>query len=170
MVIIDKIIGNSKDIDIPTKNIDFFNIEWFEAGKKILRKKTEQGREISLRLLKEGLRLKEGDILKIDSENAVIVNILPCDAIKIVPKTLLEMGSVCYEIGNKHLPLFIQQESVLIPYEEPIFRWLQVKEYRPEKTKEKLTCILNSTVRPHSHSGGIGTSILSKLINLSSNK
>jgi urease accessory protein len=76
------------------------------------------------------------------------------------------MGTVCYEIGNKHLPLFIQDDLVLMPYEDPTFKWLNAKGFDAQKVHTKLLNLLNSTVQPHAHPLGIGGSIFSKVMGL----
>lgn len=165
-MIIESVVGNIADTDISHLATDLLQLEWFETTKRIQRKKTASGREIALRFLKEGQRLRQGDILLIDATHAVVVDILPSDAIVVSPRSLLEMGSVCYEIGNKHLPLFIQDDQVLMPFEEPIYRWLLASGYATEKQHTRLTNLLNANVQPHSHGNG-GSSLFSKIMGLS---
>jgi len=165
-MIIESVVGNIADTDISHLATDLLHLEWFETTKRIQRKKTASGREIALRFLKEGQRLRQGDILLIDATHAVVVDILPSDAIVVTPRSLLEMGSVCYEIGNKHLPLFIQDDQVLMPFEEPIYRWLLASGYATEKQHTRLTNLLNANVQPHSHGNG-GSSLFSKIMGLS---
>lgn len=159
-------IGNLRDFDTGVRAIDPLPLEWFEASKRIQRRKTQNGIEVAIRFLKEGQRLNQDDILYADEKVLVAVDILPCDAIQVKPNTMLEMGTVCYEIGNKHLPLFIQDDLVLMPYEEPIFKWLTAKGFNPEKVHTRLLNMLNSTVQPHAHPLGIGGSIFSKIMGL----
>ncbi|MBC9932319.1 urease accessory protein UreE [Chitinophaga qingshengii] len=164
-MIIDKIIGNTNTLSLEGRTIDPLLLEWFETTKRIQRKHTQQGMEIAIRFLKEGQRLRIGDILYMDDNRAVVVDIIPSDAIVVTPRSLLEMGSVCYEIGNKHLPVFIQDDQVLMPFEEPIFRWLQAGGYDTVKAHTKLTNLLNANVQPHSHGNG-GSSLFSKIMSL----
>ncbi len=165
-MIVEQRIGTLQDTDIGTRTIDYLKLEWFETSKRIQRHKTESGLEIAIRFLKEGQRLNQDDILFMDEKSAVVVDILPCEAIQVVPTTMLEMGTVCYEIGNKHLPMFIQDDVVLIPFEDPIFKWLNAKGFKAEKVHTKLMNLLNSTVQPHAHPLGIGGSLFSKIIGL----
>jgi urease accessory protein len=124
--------------------------------------------EVAVRFLKEGQRLQQDDILLMDDERVVVVDIIPCEAIQVTPGTLYEMGSACYEIGNKHLPLFIQDDVILLPYEAPIFRWLSAKGFKTEKVQAKLLNLLNTTVQPHGHvlEGEEGGSLFSKIMAL----
>ena len=165
-MIIENILGNIKSMSIDDREIDFLRIEWFETTKRIQRKKTDEGIEFAIRFLKEGQRLHQGDILFMNDDTAVIIDINPTDTITIAPRSIYEMGSVCYEIGNKHMPLFIQNDQVLLPYEDPIFRWLTASGYQVEKVKTRLLEMLNSNVQPHGHGE---SSLFTKILGLVSN-
>lgn len=165
-MIIKEILGNTAQQSLDKLTIDLLEIEWYEATKRIQRKTSNGGTDLSIKFLKEGQRLHEGDILYQDNEKAIVVHIKPCDAIVIKPKTMLQMGTVCYEIGNKHMPLFIQEELVLMPFEMPMFRWLEASGYEPLKEEHQLLNLLKSNVEPHGHSGS--TSLFSKIINIAS--
>ncbi|MCK0205669.1 urease accessory protein UreE [Ornithobacterium rhinotracheale] len=168
-MIITQAIGKLENPSSVSKQVDYLDLEWFEATKKIQRKRTQAGEEVAIKFLKEGQRLYHHDILFEDENKLIVVNILPCEAIVISPKSLLEMGTVCYEIGNKHMPLFIQNDEVLMPYEHPMFRWLEASGYNPEKREERLLNLLKSNVEPHSHASS-GTSLFTKILNLASTK
>lgn len=163
-MIINETAGSIKQFDTANRTIDFLEIEWYEATKRIQRKKTKSGQEIAIKFLKEGQRLKQDDVLYADDHKLIVVDIIPCDAIVVKPNSLLEMGSVCYEIGNKHLPMFIQDDEVLLPFEEPIFKWLSASGYNTEKIFTRLTNIVNSTVQPHGHSES--SSLFFKIMNI----
>jgi urease accessory protein len=168
-MLIEKIVGNSDDIEIGNRAIDLLQIEWFEITKRVQRRKSNNGTDIAIRFLKEGQCLKQNDILFMDDEVVVMVDILPCDAITIKPKSMSEMGRVCYEIGNKHLPIFMENDLILLPYEDPIFRWLNAMGFDVAKTHTKLLNIVNSTVQPHGQGSG-NSSIFSKIIGLGKEK
>jgi len=160
-----EVIGNVETYPIGDKAKESLNLQWFEATKRIMRKRTDNDNEIIIKLLKQGTRLCEGDIVFEDINTIVVVNILPCDAIQVTPRSIYEMGTVCYEIGNKHLPLFIQGEHVLIPYEKPLERLLVATGYDVEKTHCKLLNMLKANVEPHQH-GGSGGSLFSTILDL----
>lgn len=160
-----EVIGNIETYPIGNRTKDILNLQWFEATKRIMRKRTEADQEIVIKFLREGSRLKEGDIVYGDAYKVVVVNILPCDAIQVAPRSIYEMGTVCYEIGNKHLPLFIQDDHVLIPYEKPLERLLIATGYEVTKTHCKLLNMLKANVEPHQH-GRSGGSLFSKILEL----
>lgn len=165
-MLIKEILGNTVLQSLGDLKIDLLEIEWYEATKRIQRKTSNDGTDLSIKFLREGQRLQDGDILFKNDEKAIVVHIKPCDTIVITPKNMLQMGTVCYEIGNKHMPLFIQGELVLMPFEMPMFRWLEAGGYEPAKEEHQLLNILKSNVEPHGHSGS--NSLFSKIINIAS--
>ncbi|WP_343673400.1 urease accessory protein UreE [Chitinophaga sp.] len=164
MILINSIQGNVKSADIGARVVDLLQLEWFETGKKIMRRHTLNGCEIGWKVVKELPVLQDGDILWMDENTVIAVSILPAAAIVLIPATMLDMATICYEIGNKHLPLFIVGEEVLVPYEEPLFRWLEAKGYAPKQEQRVLTNMLRSNVQPHEH--GSGTTLFSKILQL----
>lgn len=164
-MIIEQIIGNTATHNIAKLEVDLLELEWFETTKRIQRKRTNSGMEVAVKFVREGQRLSQNDILYQDAQKAVVVTIKPCEAIVMTPKSLLEMGTICYEIGNKHLPLFIQNDQIMMPFEMPMFRWLEASGYLPEKQEVQLLHLLKSNVAPHGHGS---TSLFTKILNIAS--
>ncbi|RDC62855.1 urease accessory protein UreE [Adhaeribacter pallidiroseus] len=168
-MIIKEIIGNTAFLSLANRTVDYLYLEWFETTKRIIRKETAAGQEVAIKLLQEGLRLQEGDVLWVNESAAIVVSIIACEAIVITPQSLLQMGTVCYEIGNKHLPLFIQDDEVLVPYEAPLFRLLAASGYQPQIKTRKLLHMLKANVVPHEHErvSKSGETLFTKILNLS---
>ena len=165
-MIIKKIIGNLKDVTVANRTVIYLELEWYETSKRILHKRTNSGHEISLKFLDQTQNLGEGDVLYEDTEMLIVVQIQPCDTIVIKPASMYEMAYVCYEIGNKHLPLFYENGELLIPYEDPLLRLLQASGLKPVVEERVLQHQLKSTVAPHGHSNS--RSLFSKIIQLTS--
>ncbi|SFE77824.1 urease accessory protein [Chitinophaga sp. CF118] len=166
MTVIESIQGNIQTVPLHNRTTDTLLLEWFETGKRVLRRSTVNGREIALRFLREAPLLQEGDILYMDEHTIIAVTIAPATAIVLTPATMADMAAICYEIGNKHLPLFLQGNQVLIPFEEPLFRWLEARGYVPAKEERTLSNMLRSNVMPHNHTSG--SSLFSKILQLTS--
>lgn len=147
------------------KDIDWLDLEWHEANKRILHKKTRAGREITMKFLKENQNLTQGDILYEDAKTIVVIDIQPCETIVIKPKNNFEIAAICYEIGNKHLPLFFQEDELLIAYEAPLFNLLTSLGYEVKKQNSKLINPLKTSVVSHAHN--ISESLFSKIMKLS---
>ena len=145
MKIISEILYNAKDSDLSSKEVDYFDIEWFETTRKVLRKLTRNGEEVAMRILKENFRVKHYDVFFENDERVIIANVLPADAVIVQPNTMLEMGTICYEIGNQHIPIFIENNEIIIPYEDPIYNVLNKSGYNPIKGKRIFENMLKAT-------------------------
>lgn len=153
--------GNLNAIHINNRYIDWLQLEWFETSKRILRRPTRSGKDISLKFLNKDPMLTQGDILYEDDTIIIAVDILPCEVLVIQPANQFEMASVCYEIGNKHLPLFFEENELLVPFELPLFRLLSTQGYAIKQDKRKLLYPLKTTIAPHAHGN---TSLFSKIM------
>lgn len=156
-------IGNLSNFNNGNKTIDWLSLEWYEARKRLLRKTTQAGKDVSIKFLNENPELTEGDILFEDDTMIIAVSILPCNCIVIQPKNMIEMASVCYEIGNKHLPLFYEEEQLLVPFENPLYKLLLAQGYDVKQESRKLIQPLKTTVAPH---GSSSESLFSKIMKL----
>ena len=127
----EKILGRADQTDLSGRQLDYVNIEWFEPFKKIHKKVTDKGEEVGIRLddtvLSRGLY--EGDILYLDKERALVVHTPKCMVIRVkVDENHPHMAAkVCYEIGNRHAPLFYGEEenTFITPYNEPMYLMLE---------------------------------------------
>ena len=137
--IMDTILGDLTSLQtegkITHQTIEHVALQWYESERNILRKTTNTGREVAFRLLKEGQRLKHDDVVFISDELVIAIEILPSDVIVLSPKTLPEMARACYEIGNKHSPLFLDGDEVTLPYDKPMFEWLQAAGFLSAKSE-----------------------------------
>ncbi len=157
-------IGNLNFFALHNRKIDYLLLEWYETNKRILHKKTLAGVEVVLKFLNENQQLTEGDIIYEDDFSIIVIEVKECDAIIIRPRTMFEMASVCYEIGNKHLPVFYHQEEILVAYETPLFQLLSSAGYDVNGGKRKLVNPLKTSVSPHGHNKQ--SSLFSKIMKL----
>lgn len=129
-MICEKIIGKLKEIDTTGKTIEYVEIEWHEAFKKIHKKVTDKGREVGIRLDDEVLSrgLYEGDMIYEDENLIIAVKTPPCEVISIHidPSHGFMVAKACYEIGNRHAPLFYGEDAFhfITPYNEPMLLML----------------------------------------------
>ncbi len=126
----EKVFGKVEDFDLSEKKIEYVDIEWHEAFKKIHRKVTDQGSDVGIRMddsvLSRGLF--QGDVIYLDEEVAVVVNTPPCEVIEIKTTDGHDMmaAKACYEIGNRHAPLFWGEtyDTFITIYDEPMMAML----------------------------------------------
>lgn len=129
-MICEKILGKLDPQRIQGKQVEYVDLDWEDAFKKIHKKETDAGTEIGIRMddtvLTRGLQ--DGDILYEDDSRVIAVRLLPCQMIlvKVAPDHAFMTAKVCYEIGNRHAQLFYGEEdnSFLTPYNEPMLLML----------------------------------------------
>ncbi|MDO4224292.1 MAG: urease accessory protein UreE [Bergeyella zoohelcum] len=126
MILVNEILANPKVTGLEK---DILQIEWYETSKSVLRRTTAGGREIGIKK-NNRTPLQDGDVLFVDDKIYIQVEINPCDCIVITPRNMVEMGVVCFEIGNMHLPIYIDEnEQISVAYEAPLYDFLQRKQY-----------------------------------------
>ena len=148
-MLIQQKIGNLKDFNNNHRSVDWLDLEWFEMNKRILTRTTRGGILMNLKFLGENPQYTEGDILFENGETIIAVSILACEVIIIKPRNAVEIASVCYEIGNRHLPLFMDDTHLLVPFEVPLFKILSDSNYIVLKENRQLLKQLKTTVLPH---------------------
>lgn len=162
-------LGNLNSFEDKGRGIDRLPIEWFETGKRILHKTTCSGKEVIIKFFRETQNLKQDDVVFANESYLIVIEILACDTIVIKPKSPYEMACLCYEIGNKHLPLFFEESILLIPFEEPVFKMLEASGYEIKKEKRKLLHQLKTTVSTHHTHSSSGESLFKKILKLTTN-
>lgn len=164
-MIIKEKIGNLHSFTANNRTIDVVVIEWYEANKRIIHKKTTSGKDVIMKFMNKAQSLTEGDVLWQDEKSIIVVEIQPCESIVIHPSSMYEMASVCYEIGNKHLPLFFDNNDIIIPFDAPLFRLLSAAGYEPKRENRKLVNAVKTTVSPHGNAEN-KQSLFSKILQL----
>ncbi len=168
-MLVREVVGNERQMDLRGLEVDTLPLEWYELNKRIQRKVTSAGRDVALKFISEGVMLGDGDVLyhNADEGVAIVVRVVECETILLSPKSMLEMATLCYEIGNKHMPLFIDGDEILLPYEAPMFKWLIDAGYSPKEVSRKLTNRLKSksSDHHHAHEESHHESLFTKVIN-----
>ncbi|SIT94393.1 hypothetical protein [Pontibacter indicus] len=106
------------------RTVDYFEIEWYEASRSKMRKKTQGGVEV---LVDKAHRepLEDGDLLYLSEDLAILLKIKPCECVVLYPSSLQEVGTICFEIGNKHVPIFMNDaQEVCVAYDAPLYQLL----------------------------------------------
>ena len=128
-MLVEKVIGNINDEQFKNSNIDYVDIEWHEAFKKLHRKTSQSGIEVGIKLdndiLTRGLR--QGDVLAINEDNVIAVNIPKDKALVVKVDDTHLVPKVCYEIGNRHATLFegSSHNEFITIYSEPTKEMLE---------------------------------------------
>ncbi len=127
--------------DIMDKEKIAVKFEWFELEKKRIKKKAEDGYEFGIIPNKI---IEDGDIIAEIDNKIYFCQIKSCLLTQVETSSLEEMGKLCFELGNRHLPLKIKKNKVFIPYDKPTFDYLEKMAFNPVKIEEKFSDFLSS--------------------------
>ncbi|MDR0838428.1 MAG: urease accessory protein UreE [Oscillospiraceae bacterium] len=147
-MLIEKIVGSGSALRSGVR-VDTVSFEWFEQGRKIMKKTSSAGEEIGLRLSEP---LRDGDVLYEDETRAIVASQNPCELIRVEVRDMREMGRVCFELGNRHLTLAISEDGVKTPYDAPTFEYLARLGFVCARVTEKFTGF--TEVKAHAHADG----------------
>lgn len=150
-MVVNKILGNIADYPIGDRSVEEVPLEWYELEKKRMRKALAGGGEIGICLESESLHLHEGDVLYADDVRVIIAAVMPCELTVIEVTTMKEMGRLCFELGNRHLSIAIEENKVTVPYDEPTFYYLDKLGFSLEKTEGKFSHFTECHVHTHTH-------------------
>lgn len=117
-------------------NVEYVSVNWEECARRRLRKVTDRGTEVVIDL-PPGPPLADGDILIRETQRTIAVRMLPADILVARPASLREMGTLCYQIGNLHQPVWVGEEEVVLP-DEPQNEALLQRSHLPYAKERRL--------------------------------
>jgi len=118
-LLITKIAGHIDDFKSSNKNIDWLELEWEDLNKRILRKETENGTDVSISL-ESTSSLRYGDVLYEDEDTLFAIRTRSEKVYVIKPKTMQEMGKMAFEIGNRHTMCIFEDDEILVRYDQTL--------------------------------------------------
>ena len=136
-MILDKILGNIKDMEDIHCHVERIYLESDELLKRVLRVTSDHGHEYGISLPK-GSEMRDGDTLFNDGHNMVVISVKEDDVIVITPRDINEMGEVAHNLGNKHLPVQIEDGKIIIQYDYLVEKFLQNLQVNFERKNMKL--------------------------------
>lgn len=138
-MIIEKIVGNVKELDKAPHHVERVYLRSDDLVKKIQRVKTDHGKELGIRL-KDVKELTDGDILYQDEKNSIIISVVEDDVIVIKPTSILQMGEIAHQLGNRHLPAQFEKSEMVVQYDylvEKLLKELEVPFVRENRRMNK---------------------------------
>ena len=134
----EQILGTLSDEPFKNLKVDYVDIEWHEAFKKLHKKKTQD------------------DVLGVDGDTVIAVNIPACEALVMtVDNDVRMVAKVCYEIGNKHATLFRGEGDYqfITPLDLPIKALMEKLGVKVERKTVKFDFKkkISSSINAHTH-------------------
>jgi urease accessory protein len=90
-----------------------------DLAKHRQRVKTDQGRELGISL-PHGVTLKDGDLLHLDGELAIVIEQAEEDLLRLLPRSAEEFGQMGYQVGNLHRAAMIDHHGIAVLYDKAI--------------------------------------------------
>ena len=121
--------------------IDYIDFEWYELDKRVLRKQTVAKREIAIQFQSGNHPLSDGDILALVDGTVIVARVKADECLAIFVSNSYELARICYEIGNYHAPLFIDEhdnQRLLLPRDKPLQLLLEKMGFEPIIVKARL--------------------------------
>ncbi|MFZ4058770.1 MAG: urease accessory protein UreE [Ferruginibacter sp.] len=141
--------GNIASYASTGMEVDTLYLHWYETNKRLLHKTTQGGKAVILRFLQNNPLFAPGDVVHVSDNTLIVIDIALCEVIVIDPRNAFEVAAICFEIGNKHLPLYYQNDSLLVPLDVPLLRWLQQNNYSCYEAQQRLLTPIQTSVLPH---------------------
>jgi len=118
MIIVNKLVdGNGTESQ--SREIDTIPLNWEDRQRSRQRVTTTAGREVGLALA-TGSILTPGDVLFRDEILQIVVTGKAEQVLIVSAKNQKQYGLICYQIGNLHQPISLQEDQILLPYHEAI--------------------------------------------------
>jgi urease accessory protein len=102
--------------ELKNRNLEKLLVSRMDLEKRILRRKTDRGTDIGLKL-ELGVKIHHGDIIK-NGDKVIVIEQLPEKVISVrlkIKGTNVVMVLLGHIIGNRHRPISIQKEEILFP-------------------------------------------------------
>lgn len=96
------------------KERDTLRLTWHERRWTRKRVTTSAGRKVAL-ALPTGSGLRPGDIVAVESEWYLAVEASPEPVFSVCPQSTAEAIRIAFEVGNRHFPLALDGDVLLVP-------------------------------------------------------
>jgi urease accessory protein len=116
-MIVEKVIPAPASLE--SRRIERVVLNSGELAKHRQRVKTDAGREVGISL-SHGTTLKDGDVLHVDSELAIVIEQAEEDLLRLLPRTPEEFGLLGYQVGNLHRAAMIDHHGISVLYDQAV--------------------------------------------------
>jgi urease accessory protein len=147
--VIESPLGNLATFDSGSRAIERVPIASDDLARRILRLPTSLG-ELGVRLAGES-RLRDGDVVYADASRVVAVEVLPDDVLVCAPATIAQALDLAHALGNRHLPVQIEGEALVVRYDRLIEELLLERHVRYAREARKLAVPFRHAHAPHAH-------------------
>lgn len=123
-LIIDRLHSAENQEDLPAKEEDKLILTWEQRRWLRGRFTTKQGRKIGL-ALPTGTVLAPGSILYIEADWYLKIEAAREAVLVITPSDFNEAVKISFEVGNRHFPLALEENKILVPEDKAMVRLME---------------------------------------------
>ncbi|MBM7634719.1 urease accessory protein UreE [Geomicrobium sediminis] len=120
-MIITEVLGNIQNGHPEKETKEWLEVEWEELNKRRMRRTTDQGREIAIKL-EDAQHLHVGDVLYEDHDVQIVLRTKMEPVFVVYPKSMQEMGKASFELGNRHTPCLVEEDRITVRYDATLER------------------------------------------------
>jgi urease accessory protein len=124
VLIIDRLIPPASPVDLRAKEDDKLVLTWEQRRWVRGRFTTDKGRKIGL-ALPTGTTLAPDYILWIEQDWYLRVEAAAESVLEISPSDCAEAVKIAFEVGNRHFPLALQGNKLLVPDDKAMVRLME---------------------------------------------
>jgi len=107
-------LGNLDEYGVGERKLVHIDIESDDLARRIVRFETQLG-PIGIRLDGER-RLRDGDVIAATVDVVIAIRVVADDVLVLRPRSIPEALSIAHELGNRHLPVQIAGEMLVVRY------------------------------------------------------
>jgi urease accessory protein len=115
-VTVERVIGRVGDAG----GVDWVEIDWSQTVRRALRLTSRAGLRVNVQLPRGHETLRDGDVLAEVGGATLAVRVRPTPLLRMRPATMGQMGRLCAELGNQHVPLAVDEDVVTTLDDGPI--------------------------------------------------
>ncbi|MBM7570478.1 urease accessory protein UreE [Aquibacillus albus] len=130
------VVGNIDIEGFNHRKREWVELDWEELNKRILRKKTDKGTDVAI-ALEDKQPLKVGDIVYQDDHVQVVIRTKKEKVYVIYPDSIVQMGKMAFELGNRHTPCLISDDEIVVRYDETLERLFEEVGVKYEQTERR---------------------------------
>ena len=149
MIVVDALPEPLPPASLAGRERDSLPARWEERRWTRRRARTAQGRELAL-ALPTGTVLEPGALLVVDADFYVVVEARPEPVLAVRPRDAREAVGVAFEVGNRHFPLALEGDRLLVPDDAAMRQLLQ----RLGVAFEKAEAVFTPIGAGHRHEAG----------------
>jgi|SRR6516225_4100039 urease accessory protein len=124
MLVLEQLPGQVAAEELRGKKADKLLLSWEQRRWARGRFVTAQGREIAL-ALPTGTRLEPGRTLCVEADWYLAVEAVSEPVLAIGPRDRQEAIQIAFEIGNRHFPLAVESDNLLVPDDPAMVQLLE---------------------------------------------